>query len=108
MAPNFERNLNQVCTYWVPSGSTDLYGKGAFNTPVLLNCRWEDIAEIFIDKTGEERHSKSRIFLAQDIALEGYLALGDQTATSDPRTLSGAWEVRNRKASLQIVGTSGE
>ncbi len=85
---NFERNLRQTATYWGPGVGTDIYGAQAFAEPVQLNCRWEDTAELFIDKTGVEVASKSKVFFADDISLEGYLYLGESTE-EDPRAVLG-------------------
>lgn len=102
MAPNFERNLNQTCTYWGPTGVSDVYGKPGFSAPTLLTCRWEDITELFIDKNGQEVRSRSRLFLAQDVDLNGYLALGDLTANASPLGVADVWEVRNRKSTPDL------
>ena len=93
--PNFERNLRQTCTYW-PLTGTDLYGKPAFSAPQHPDCRWEEIAELFIDKRGQEATSKSRVFLAIDIDIEGYLFLGT-SAETNPLVLADAYEIRQVK-----------
>lgn len=90
--PNFERNLRQTATYWAPNG-TDAFGKPLFTAPQVMACRWEDRAELFRDKTGEERTSRSRVFFKDVIDLNGYLLLGESTE-EDPTTLQGAWEIR--------------
>ena len=95
--PNFERNLRQTATYWASTGH-DLFGKQAFATPVTLPVRWEDKVELIRDKTGEEIASKSRVFLATDIDIDGYLFLGTSVA-ADPTQVNGAEEVR------QLVST---
>lgn len=98
--PNFERNLLQTCTYWAQTG-LNMSGKGTFATPVQLACRWEDVALLFLDKRGQEATSKSRVFLAQDIDIQGYLMLGT-TSTADPTTLPEAWEVRSLKSTPDL------
>ena len=95
--PNFERNLRQICTYWDVTGEKDMFGKSVFTAPVELPCRWEDINELFIAKNGQEVTSRSRVFLAQDISLEGYLMLGI-SVDPNPLNLSTAFEVRQVKA----------
>ena len=92
--PNFERNLRQVLTYWEVL-DTDEYNRPVFGPPQHLPCRWEDVAELVIDKHGEEIKSKSRIFLAVPIRAEGYVLLGE-SAVSTP-SLSGGEEVRQVK-----------
>lgn len=94
--PNFERNLRESCTYWAKTG-TDQYNKPTFVSPIVINCRWEDVAEQVIDKHGAEIISKSRIFAAVELSAEGYLAHGDHSMSADPLTLTGAHEIRQAK-----------
>lgn len=90
--PNFERNLRQTATYWAPQ-SQDLFGKTTYDAPVQIPVRWEDKVELFRDKTGQEVASKSKVFLAQDIDLDGYLMLGTSFA-ADPLSEENAYEIR--------------
>lgn len=90
--PNYERNLTQTATYWEPD-SEDKFGKKTFKDPVYICCRWEDRAEMVFDKTGQQVVTKSRVFFKQDISLDGYICLGEET-TDDPTLLSNAYEVR--------------
>lgn len=90
--PNFERNLKQTATYWAPA-STDIFGKVTYSAPQERACRWEDRQELFRDKAGQETTSRSKIFMALDADLDGYLYLGT-SAASDPTTVAGAWEIR--------------
>lgn len=92
---SFLTALNQTVTYWAQTG-LDTYGKGTFASPVTRACRWEDKAELILDKYGEEVVSQSRVFFGQDIALEGYLYLGT-SAGADPTVVAGAKEIRQRK-----------
>lgn len=89
---NFANNLKQTCTFWKQTG-TDIQGAPTFNTPVTLPCRWEDASELFYNKHGQEVVSKSKVFLASDVSLEGYLYLGASVVTN-PRSLSGASEIQ--------------
>lgn len=89
---NFERNLLQVATYWAPD-SEDLFGHKTYVAPIQLACRWEDVANTIRSKLGTELVSKSRVFLAQDISIDGYLFLGTSAAL-DPTVVAGAYEVQ--------------
>lgn len=100
MMPNFERNLRQTCTYWAQT-ALNMSGKGTFATPVQLPCRWEDVAHLFLNKRGQEVTSRSRVFLAQDIDLQGYLMLGT-SAAADPTTLVDAWEIQQVKVTPDL------
>ena len=93
---DFARKLNQTCTIWAQN-STDRFGKGTFASPILRPCRWEDTSELFIDKRGQETTCRSRVFLENSVALEGYMALGDHTGSADPLSVSTAFEVRQVK-----------
>lgn len=100
--PNFARNLNQVCTYWAQTG-TDMFNKPVFAAPQALACRWEEVSEKFINKNGEESVSKSRIFFAQNVDLEGYLFLG-VNASADATEVDGAYEVQQVKKTPDLRG----
>lgn len=86
------RNLNQTLTYW-PPGAVDRYGKPQPGSPVQKPCRWEDRSDQIISKTGQEIVSKSRVFLAEDVDIDGYVYLGVSSA-SDPTTVSGAQQIQ--------------
>lgn len=89
--PNFERNLKQTATFWVPNGH-DMFGKHTFSAPVQLPCRWENKSELFLDKKGQDRHSRAKVFLSSPVDLSGYLYLGTSAAL-DPLVVSGAYEI---------------
>lgn len=89
------RKLNQSATYWAQTAQ-DVYGKGTFSSPTAKACRWEDSSELFIDKMGQEVTCKSKIFFAEDLALEGYLFLGS-SAVSSPLDVPRAYEIRQIK-----------
>lgn len=92
---NIERKLPMIATYW-SQGGQNIYGAGTYNSPTQLPCRWEDTGELFIDKTGQEVVSRSKVYFAEDIDLEGYLALGISMA-SNPTGVVGAFEIRQVK-----------
>lgn len=98
--------LTQTATYWAP-GDDDAYGQRTPGSPVSADCRWEERAELFIDERGAERRSAAVAYVDQDMEVGGWLALGDLTATSDPRTLSvgQAWPIRGFKKVGNIEGT---
>jgi len=78
---------NQQLTYWSP-GAPNYSGAIVFGTPVLVQCRWNDKAELIKDNEGKELVSKAVIHPATALLREGYVALGDHTATADPKTLN--------------------
>lgn len=96
---SYLKALKQDITYWVP-GAENKFGGKAFNRSQVKG-RWEDSAELFRDKTGQEVVSKARVFFAFDVSINGYLYLGTSSAT-DPRTVAGAHEIRQTKTSPDL------
>lgn len=96
----FERNLRQTLTYWAPLG-TDMYGRTSFAAPVTRICRWEDKSELVRSKKGDEIVTKSRVFMAEDFDINGYVFLGTSVAT-DPHDVEGAWEIQQRAATPDL------
>lgn len=92
------RAMRQTCTYWTPTGDTDIYGKPIWSAPVQLPCRWENNQSQIVSKTGEEVVSKARVYLLVDINVNGYLYLGE-TTEADPTKVKGSEDI-------QAVGTS--
>lgn len=86
--------LNQVCTYWAPGGY-DLYGNPSVAAPVALACRWQDKTDLIRTPDGREVVSASVVYPEYALTVQGWAALGDQTATPDPQTLPGAYQVLN-------------
>lgn len=92
------RLLVQTATYWPPaSGGANLFGAQPFGAPVAMDCRWEQKAELFMDKNGKEVVSRAKVFFAapNQPELGGYLFEGDATGEADPRTVVGAYEIRS-------------
>lgn len=90
-----QRHLNQTLTYWPPAaaGATNIYGKPASGSPVQYSCRWEDRSEQIQGKGGEQFVSKSRVFLNEQVEIDGYVYLGT-SAASDPSLVDGAQEIQ--------------
>lgn len=84
----------QTITHWVAAALDD-FGNRAYATPVTLKGRWEDRSDMTTKFASETIPSKATVFLEDtDIELGDFLALGDQTATADPTSLSGAHIVK--------------
>lgn len=90
---NLSRNMNQDVTHWPVSGS-DGYGGFTFGTPVKLAGRWEDRNELFLSTNAEEVVSRAVVYLATDLTIGDFLALGDHTSVSNPGTLTSAYRIR--------------
>jgi hypothetical protein len=83
---NFLKRISfETVTYW-GAPAADGYGGYTFATPVQIDCRWEDRAEIITDTRGKEIVSKAVIFVTEDLDEGGYLFRGTSVAT-DPRGL---------------------
>lgn len=89
---NLASKLNETVTYWAPTG-LDGYAKKTFAAPTTLSARWEDRSENIISPSGEQIISRSRVFLAQGVAIGGYLFLGT-SSSEDPRTVDGALPIQ--------------
>ena len=87
--------LKQTAVYWAPSGIDD-FGRPTWDDPVELDCRWEDVAEEFIDAAGERQLSAAKVFVESDVEVHGVLMLGELTdleSGADPLEHEDAWEI---------------
>jgi hypothetical protein len=62
----------------------------------LLDARWEDRNDQFVDQSGKIAVSKAVIFFptGTEVVLGGYLAQGDNSEESSPADVTGAFEIR--------------
>ncbi len=85
---SFARHLNQDVTHWPVTG-TNGYGGFTFAVPVLLQGRWEEKQELFINQDAEEVLSQAICYLDTDISPGDFVALGNQIDEADPTSISG-------------------
>jgi hypothetical protein len=108
MTTAYTRNMNQTATYWSP-GLDDGYGGKDFTVipPVLITCRWQDVAILFRDAAGREVTSSSIVYVDRTLAIGGFLFLGDagMAVGGDPRRLAGAFEIRQIGTSPSLLAT---
>jgi len=98
--------LNQVATYWAPSGN-DGYGGKSLSAPVLINCRWQNTSVLFRDAAGREFMSQAVVYPDRELEVRGLVALGDHTGAvlagedgdEDTRPSAQALEIRQSGAS---------
>lgn len=90
------RNLVAQCTYWAPTTNGE-YGVSGFSAPIIVMTRWEDRVQKVMKPSGEEVMSQATVFVDTDLAIGGYLAQGDQTASSTPYGVTGANEILQYK-----------
>ena len=97
--------LNQTATYWEFSG-VDSFGDSLFESPVLVDVRWEDKSSLRVDADGQERTTKSKVWYdtPKDIPVNSFLALGDETSESDPAILVNAYLVKETSFMLDVSG----
>jgi hypothetical protein len=74
--------MKQTCVYWAPKAA-NRYGEPQYAAPVEVSCRWDDIQEVFVDATGNERVSRAKVMVDRDVALNGVLWLGLIAALTD-------------------------
>lgn len=106
------RTQKQTAVYWAPANTEsggrayDNYGQILYAAPVEKNCRWEDVAELFVNITGTEERSRS-IVMIDDVEVGGLLMLGtldDITDSDNPRNNEGAWEIKQKERIPNLRG----
>ena len=72
-------------THWttIPDG----YGGFTFSAPVVLEGKWEDIAELFTNENGETETSEAIVYLDTDVSNGDYLFQGESEQV-DPTSVS--------------------
>ena len=98
-------SLNQTATYWEFLG-VDQFGDSIFEAPTTIFVRWEDESRLVSNSKGQERFTKSTVWYDEsyDITVNSFLALGDETTTSDPRPLINAYLVKETKFAVDLSG----
>ena len=95
------RKMRQTATYWGP-GTDDGLGGVSYPAPYTVSARWQDKAELFRDSNANEVMSSAVVYVSEELTIEGWLALGDETANSDPRNASGAYQIRQAGSSPSL------
>lgn len=85
----------QQATYWAPAG----FGAEGevFSAPATILCRWEDIAELFLNYQGEQVTSRSIVYTETRLTINGYLFLGI-SAAANPAVVTNAFKIRQSLA----------
>ena len=107
MSTPYTGSMTQEATYW-PPGTPDGFGGLDFtaSVPVLVMCRWQNDAVLFRDAQGREITSSAVVYPDRELALRGFIALGDLTSSGagTPSEAAGAFEVRQVAASPSLAG----
>jgi hypothetical protein len=93
------RMRRQKAVYWPPDGGGSVRG---FSDPVEIDCRWEDVHELFLDERGTERVSNAKVYVDRDVSVGGLLRLGELATVPYPydpmdegnREESSVYEIR--------------
>ena len=91
------RMMKQAGVWWKQK-DTNEDGSPVFESPIQIECRWEDIHEEFIDAKGDKKMSDSVVYVDRDMTVGDVLLLGTLTwqhRRSNPLELAGAYEVKN-------------
>lgn len=86
----------QSCVYWALTGF-DNYGQPTWDSPVEIDCRWEDVHEEFIDANEQRQISKAIIYVDRDICVGSILMLGALDSGVDeisPKQNDNAYEIQ--------------
>lgn len=92
MTAAFTHLLNQVATYWPPSGS-DGFGGSGFGAPVPIKCRWQSGLSLQRTHPGQFELGSSVVYVDRKLATKGYLALGNHSLVTNPKSLPDACQV---------------
>lgn len=93
----------QIATYW-KAGGLDDFGNPSFESPRLINVRWEDRNELFYDSEGRERRSQSMVGVAEDMSIGDYIQLGDHQTNTKPG--SKAKEIKEFRRTPNLFNTA--
>lgn len=86
-----ERHMKHTVTHWAVTGS-DGFSGFTYAVPVTIQARWEEGGELFVTAEGEQATSRAVAYLASDVAIGDYLALGEHTE-ENPADVEGAYRV---------------
>lgn len=97
----FARSLRQQLTYWPPAGRDDFAGL-SFGSPVIISGRWVVSEKQLTKSDGEEYTSTAQVMVGQDVAINGYLALGDQRTSANPASANNAWKIQEFTSAADV------
>ncbi|MHA1344984.1 MAG: hypothetical protein ACTSO3_01155 [Candidatus Heimdallarchaeaceae archaeon] len=88
------RVMKQKAVWW-ESTSLGEFGKPSYTTPVEIDCRWEDVAEEFINPSGDQEISRAKLIVDRDVKVKDKLKLGelDSNIEDNPNDNEDVWEI---------------
>lgn len=83
-------------TWWRVTGTVDGYGGKVFDTPQVVNVRWEDTQEEFRNLKGDLEISNAIVYCPDAAIIKpgDYVYNGDQHTITNPTELIGAFPVK--------------
>lgn len=100
--------LKQKAVLWL-NPVNDGYGGRTFDDPAEIDCRWEDLAQTFVDASGREAVSRAVVYVDRDVAPGAYLMLGEvadlDSDSAGPDSEPDAREVRSFSKIPSVSGT---
>lgn len=96
--------MQQTATYWAPGVNDGFGGMTSYAAPILIQCRWQDEEDLFINDQGEEETSNTVVYPDRELAVKGVLALGSFLTFLDPKIIETSVEIRQIGASPSLKG----
>ena len=97
----------QKATYWAKAG-VDGYGRITFVPPEILDVRWEDRREVFLNSEGEEALSRSIVYCNKDLSDEGVLFLGESPSLNPLEEEDKAYKIKSISRIPNLLNTKME
>lgn len=90
------KKMRRQTAVWWKRLTPDRYGKFAYSTPVEIDCRWEDVAQEFVNDKGEMQVSRALVYVDRVMAPGDRLLLGavESDTPDDPLLASRSFEIR--------------
>lgn len=98
---------NQQATYF-PAPVEDSFGGMTFGEPELLNVKWYEKLEVFVDSQGNERRSFALVYVLKPLEVNGYLVKGDHTDKDSPIGIEGAYFIKRQDITPDLRGLNEE
>ena len=100
------KNYPHLITHWI-AGDKDIYGKPSWTGPFTIYGLWAIKQETIVDINGREIISKASVMLNSLVTVGDFILLGSPpSASGDPTTISGAWEVKAVMVDSSILDLS--
>ena len=104
-----KKYCKQTAIYW-GAGSVDGFGSVTYATPVEVFVRWSEEMDLFIDSDGEQKTSRSVVYVLQDMEINGFLYLGslsdlNASEEADPNIIPSARKIKAQSSVPNLRAT---